>query len=48
MWHTIDCNTVPKDYKEPNVDEDGFQREKITMVTDIKYSPGFDAEEYAT
>lgn len=48
VWHTIDCNTLPKDYKESNVDEGGFQREKITMVTDIKYPPGFDAEEYAT
>lgn len=41
VWHNIDCNPLPKDYTEPKVEEDSFQPEKITMVTDIKSSPDF-------
>lgn len=48
VWHNIDCNPLPKDYTEPKVEEDNFQTEKITMVTDIKYSPDILGEEYAT
>ncbi|KAL7259687.1 hypothetical protein ACSBR1_005551 [Camellia fascicularis] len=46
--HTIDCNVLPKYHKKPKSEEDSFQDEKITMVTDIGHSSAFDLEEHAT
>ncbi|PSS36131.1 Protein OS-9 like [Actinidia chinensis var. chinensis] len=44
VWQTINCNVLPKDYKEPKVEED----EKITMVTDLERTSTFKSEEYTT
>ncbi|THG02339.1 hypothetical protein TEA_021181 [Camellia sinensis var. sinensis] len=46
--HTIDCNVLPKYHKKPKSEEDSFQDEKITMVTDVGHSSAFDLEEHAT
>lgn len=48
VWHTINCNVLPKDHKEPNTEETNDQDEKITMVTDLEYPPSFGTEEHAT
>ncbi|MFS7966446.1 putative mannose-6-phosphate receptor binding domain superfamily, protein OS9 [Helianthus anomalus] len=50
VWYTINCNPVPKDYKQRNVEDDVVQEHKIAMVTD-KVSPSISksvSEEYAT
>ncbi|GFS35707.1 ER lectin-like protein [Actinidia rufa] len=44
VWQTINCNALPKEYKEPKVEED----EKITMVTHFEHTSTFKSEEYAT
>ncbi|KAL3535937.1 hypothetical protein ACH5RR_004398 [Cinchona calisaya] len=48
VWHNINCNVLPKDYKEANVEGDDFPDEKITMVTAPVFSSAFDSEESAT
>ncbi|XP_027069314.1 protein OS-9 homolog [Coffea eugenioides] len=48
VWHTINCNALPKDYKEAKVGGDYFQDEKIAMVTGLVHPSGFDSEESAT
>ncbi|XP_031131498.1 protein OS-9 homolog [Ipomoea triloba] len=48
VWHTINCNVLPKDYKEMKVQQENFGGEKIRMVTELEYPPTFDSEEYAT
>lgn len=48
MWHTINCNVLPKDYKEAKVEEDNFQDKKIAMFADGLYPSAFDSEEFAT
>ncbi|KAL6974042.1 Protein OS-9, partial [Sarracenia purpurea var. burkii] len=48
VWHTINCNAISKDQKEPKMEEESFKDEKITMVTDIEYPSIFESEEYAT
>lgn len=45
VWHTINCNKLPKDYRETKVDEN-FENEKITMVTDPEYHPSTDSDEH--
>lgn len=45
MWHTINCNKLPKDYRKTNVEEN-FENEKIAMVTDSEYQPSFDSDEH--
>ncbi|XP_004242724.1 protein OS-9 homolog [Solanum lycopersicum] len=47
VWHTINCNILPKDYRETKV-EDNFENEKIAMVTDSKYQyqPSIDSDEH--
>lgn len=42
VWHTINCNALPKDEKEPKT-EKSFQDEKI-----VENPPTFESEEYAT
>ncbi|CAH9076126.1 unnamed protein product [Cuscuta epithymum] len=46
--HTINCNVLPKDYKEMNLRQENIREERIRMVTDLEYPPTFDIEEYAT
>lgn len=48
VWHTINCNVLPKDYKEMNVQQESFGGEQIRMVTELEYPHTFDSEEYAT
>ena len=48
VWHTINCNTFPKEYKEATVEGDYFQDEKIDMVTELVHPSGFNSEESAT
>ncbi|CAI9100916.1 OLC1v1038106C1 [Oldenlandia corymbosa var. corymbosa] len=48
VWHTINCNVLPKDYKESKVEGSNFQDEAISMVTDFGYPSAFDSEESAT
>ncbi|KAM0031083.1 putative mannose-6-phosphate receptor binding domain superfamily, protein OS9 [Helianthus debilis subsp. tardiflorus] len=50
VWYTINCNPVPKDYKQPNMEDGIVPEHKIAMVTD-KESPSISksvSEEYAT
>ncbi|GKA14717.1 protein OS-9 [Tanacetum coccineum] len=51
--YTINCNPLPKDYKQPKMEDDVVQEHKIAMVTDKKIStPSQSAQpdslEYAT
>lgn len=48
VWHTINCNALPKDHKESKVEDGSIQDEKITMVTDVEDPSSFDSQEYAT
>ncbi|KAL5825879.1 hypothetical protein ACOSQ3_021942 [Xanthoceras sorbifolium] len=41
VWHSIDCNVLPKDYKE----EDKADRTQIVMVTEDKYPSNDRTEE---
>ncbi|KAK4369252.1 hypothetical protein RND71_013044 [Anisodus tanguticus] len=44
VWHTINCNKLPKDYREAI--EENFENEKIAMVTDPEYQPSIDSNEH--
>ncbi|KAJ8568655.1 hypothetical protein K7X08_028188 [Anisodus acutangulus] len=44
VWHTINCNKLPKDYREAKVEN--FENEKIAMVTDPEYQPSIDSNEH--
>ncbi|GLU09596.1 hypothetical protein SLE2022_264470 [Rubroshorea leprosula] len=35
IWHTIDCNVLPKDYKETGKEKDQFQDKPLTMIADL-------------
>ncbi|GAA0160980.1 hypothetical protein LIER_39140 [Lithospermum erythrorhizon] len=48
VWHTINCNVLPEDHKEPKTEEMNDRDEKISMVTDPEYPPAFGAEDQAT
>ncbi|KAL3532264.1 hypothetical protein ACH5RR_005785 [Cinchona calisaya] len=48
VWHTINCNALPKDHREAKVEADNFQDEKIAMITYPLYPSAFDSEESAT
>ncbi|KAK3007649.1 hypothetical protein RJ639_013883 [Escallonia herrerae] len=48
QWQSINCNVLPKDYKEPKMEDNSFQDEKIAMVTGIDHTSKMDSEEYAT
>lgn len=49
VWHTINCNPLPKDYKQPKMEDDIIQGSKITMVTDKESSSlSLQSEEHAT
>lgn len=49
-WQRIDCNVLPKDDKEENVEEVNFQVQdsKIAMITDLENPSNFDSDEHAT
>jgi protein OS-9 len=42
VWHTINCNVHPKDYKEAKVEEES--KEKIIIVTDNEGQSNYDSE----
>ncbi|XP_062149611.1 protein OS-9 homolog isoform X1 [Alnus glutinosa] len=42
VWHTINCNVLPKDYKEAKVEEES--KEKIIIVTDNEGQSNYDSE----
>ncbi|KVI00512.1 Mannose-6-phosphate receptor binding domain-containing protein [Cynara cardunculus var. scolymus] len=55
VWHTINCNPLPKDYKQPKMEDDIIQGPKIVMVTDKESSSSsssssssLQSEEHAT
>lgn len=48
VWHSINCNVLPKDYHEQKVEDDSFQDKRITMVTTDEHMTGSVSEEYAT
>ena len=41
VWHTIDCNVLPKDYKEENK----VEKTPIVMVTEDEYPSNDKPEE---
>jgi protein OS-9 len=43
VWHTINCNVLPKDYKDTKVVEES--KEQIVMVTDNEAPSKYDSEE---
>ncbi|PHT42448.1 Protein OS-9 -like protein [Capsicum baccatum] len=43
VWHTINCNKLPKDYRETKAEEN-FNDEKIAMVTDSEDQPSIDSD----
>ncbi|KAM3270127.1 protein OS-9 [Capsicum chacoense] len=43
VWHTINCNKLPKDYRETKAEEN-FDDEKIAMVTDSEDQPSTDSD----
>nr|XP_009782019.1 PREDICTED: endoplasmic reticulum lectin 1 isoform X2 [Nicotiana sylvestris] len=45
VWHTINCNKLPKDYREAKAEEN-FGHENIAMVTDSEYQPSVDSDEH--
>ncbi|XP_059290581.1 protein OS-9 homolog [Lycium ferocissimum] len=48
VWHTINCNKLPKDHREMKVEAGNIEDGKITMVTDLEYQHTFDSDERAT
>ena len=46
VWHTINCNVLPKDYKDTKVEEES--KEQIVMVTDNEAPSKYDSEEWQT
>ncbi|KAK4381426.1 hypothetical protein Sango_2970100 [Sesamum angolense] len=42
--HTIHCNALPKEEPKAEAEADSFRGGKITMVTDIEYSPTLNIE----
>ncbi|KAK2993537.1 hypothetical protein RJ640_007369 [Escallonia rubra] len=48
QWQSINCNVLPKDYKEPKMEDNSFQDKKIAMVTEIDHPSKMDSEEYGT
>ncbi|KAF8407182.1 hypothetical protein HHK36_006308 [Tetracentron sinense] len=47
VWHTINCNELPKNYKSTKV-EDDFKDNEITMITDVQVPSNYDSEQHAT
>lgn len=46
VWHTIDCNVLPNDYKATKVEEDKVESKQILMVTgDKEYPSSYQTEE---
>jgi protein OS-9 len=43
VWHTINCNVLPKGYKQTKVEEES--KEKIIIVTDNEAPSIYDSEE---
>ncbi|KAJ0800352.1 hypothetical protein HanPI659440_Chr03g0101991 [Helianthus annuus] len=46
VWYTINCNPLPKDYKQPKMEDDVVHEHDIAMATDKSSSSV--SEEYAT
>lgn len=44
MWHIINCNVLPKDYKESKVEEESKENE-IAMVTENEGPSNHDPDE---
>ncbi|XP_042482297.1 protein OS-9 homolog [Macadamia integrifolia] len=47
VWHTINCNKLPKDYKDTDMN-DSFRDKEIFMMSDIEVPSHYDSEHYAT
>ncbi|XP_044472217.1 protein OS-9 homolog [Mangifera indica] len=45
VWHTINCNVLPKDYKVTKVGEDKDESEQILKVTDDASSSNYETQE---
>ncbi|XP_015582774.1 protein OS-9 homolog [Ricinus communis] len=45
VWHTIDCNALPKDYEETKAENDKTVDKQIIMVTDAEYPSAYDSDE---
>ncbi|XP_076929519.1 protein OS-9 homolog [Bidens hawaiensis] len=48
VWYTINCNPLPKDYKQQNPEDDIIHEHNIVTVTDKSSSSSSVSEEYAT
>ncbi|CAH1449141.1 unnamed protein product [Lactuca virosa] len=51
VWYTINCNPLPKDYKQPKIEDDITHEQKILMVIDEEPSSSSsspDSEEHPT
>lgn len=44
MWHTINCNVLPKDFKDTKVGEESKEKQ-ILMVTDDEAPSNYDSKE---
>lgn len=44
MWHTINCNVLPKGYKDTKVGEESKEKQ-ILMVTDDEAPSNYDSKE---
>ncbi|XP_010250303.1 PREDICTED: protein OS-9 homolog isoform X1 [Nelumbo nucifera] len=47
VWHTINCNKLPRDRKEKNVESSSKDRQ-INMVTDIEFPSNHYSQQHAT
>lgn len=45
VWHTINCNVLPKDYKQTKVEKDEQEPQQILTVTEDKYPSNYQTEE---
>ncbi|RVX05241.1 Protein OS-9-like [Vitis vinifera] len=45
VWHIINCNALPKDYKETKAEEAPFKNKQITMATDVEYPSNHGSEQ---
>ena len=45
VWHIINCNALPKDYKETKAEEAHLKNKQITMFPDIEYPSNHASEQ---
>ncbi|KAL5697828.1 Protein OS-9 [Ranunculus cassubicifolius] len=48
VWHTINCNEIPKEGRAEKVEEVSLKGKQISMVTDGKVPTTYDSEQHAT